>query len=261
MSIRLLFIGDIVGPAAGAWLVERLPELRATWSPDLIVANAENIAFGVARTNGPGLFGMTTELIEPLLDAGVDVITSGNHAWDTDECDTLKIHAHPHVLRPVNMPNGVPGKGSVTIEVAGEPVTIVNLATQDAVATALPPREVWMELDLPGTVIVDLHAESMIQKHVIANGLDGEVAAVLGTHTHEASLFTPILDGGTGFVPEVGMTGHSGGAQGMPGEIFRALWNGAGWNGLTTLAPGPLVLGAVVVDIEAGRTTAIQRIH
>lgn len=259
--MRLLFIGDIVGPAAGTWLIERLPVLRSTYRPDVIVANAENIAFGTERTNGPGLFGMTTDLIDPLLDAGVDVITSGNHAWDTDEADTLAVHAHPRVLRPVNMPDDVPGKGSVTIEVLGEPVTVVNLATQDAVATALPPRDVWTTLDLPGTVIVDLHAESVIQKHIIANGLDGEVAAVLGTHTHEASLFTPILQRGTAFVPEVGMTGHSGGAQGMPGDVFRALWNGEGWGGLTTLAPGPLVLGAVVLDIEAGRTTTIQRIH
>lgn len=259
--MRLLFIGDIVGPAAGAWLVERLPELRAAYRPDVIVANAENIAFGTERSNGPGLFGMTTALIEPLLDAGVDVITSGNHAWDTDEADTLEIHAHPRVLRPVNMPDDVPGKGSITIDIGGEPVTIVNLATQDAVATALPPRDIWQSLAPRGTVIVDLHAESMIQKHVVANGLDGDVAVVLGTHTHEASLFTPILQRGTGFVPEVGMTGHSGGAQGMPGDVFRSLWNGSGWNGLTELAPGPLVLGAVVVDINNRRTTAIERVH
>lgn len=260
--MRLLFVGDIVGQAAGAWLVERLPELRAAHAPDLIVANAENIAFAGGRTDGPGLFGMTIDLIEPLFAAGVDVITSGNHAWDTNPADTAAVHAHPLVVRPVNMPAGTPGRGYVTIDVRGEPVTVVNLATLDAIADALPPRDVWQTLDLPGTVIVDLHAESIIQKHIVAHGLDGEVAAVLGTHTHEPSLNLPILPRGTGFVPEVGMTGHSGGGQGMPSEIYRSLWNGGGWSGLDELAPGPLVLGAVLVDIdiEHGKTTAITRI-
>ena len=259
--MRVLFIGDIVGPAAGAWLVERLPGLRAAHQPDLIIANAENIAFLPGRTNGPGLFGMTLALIEPLLAAGVDVITSGNHAWDTSPAETAVVHAHPRVVRPVNMPAGVPGRGFVTVDVKGEPVTVVNLATPDAIAEALPLAQVWRSLDLPGTIIVDVHAESMIQKHVVAHGLDGAVAAVLGTHTHEPSLNLLLLAGGTGFVPEVGMTGPSGGGQGMPGEIYRALWAGGTWNSLTELAPGEIVLGAVLLEIENGHTTAITRLH
>src|ERR687892_93459 len=104
--MRVLFIGDIVGQEAGAWLTERLPELRRR-----------------------------------------------------------------HRL---------------------------NLVTPDAIAEAMPPREVWPELALPGTVIVDLHAESMIQKHIVANGLDGQAAAVIGTHTHEPSLWTMVLPRDTG---------------------------------------------------------------
>lgn len=139
------------------------------------------------------------------------------------------MHDQPRVPRPVNMPAHYPGKGIVTVEVAAAPVTVVNLATPDAIADALPPRQAWPALNLAGTVIVDLHAESMIEKHIVANGLDGAVAAVLGTHTHEPSLHTYILPGGTGFVPEVGMTGPLGGGQGMPGAGYRATWEaGAG---------------------------------
>lgn len=258
--MQVLFIGDIVGQDAGSWLAERLPSLRAQHRADLVIANAENIAFDAARSDGGGQFGMTVSLLEPLFEAGVDVITSGNHAWDTNPSETAAVHAHPRVVRPVNLPDGVPGRGAVTIEVKGEPVTVVNLATPDAIAEALPPSAAWAGLDLIGTVIVDLHAESMIQKHIVAHGLDGQVAAVLGTHTHEPSLRTMILPGGTGFVPEVGMTGPLGGGQGMPGEVYRRLWAGEGWRMSAALAPGPLTLGAVVLAIAGGKTVGIERV-
>lgn len=258
--MRVLFIGDIVGREAGAWVADRLPTLRREQAADLVIVNAENMSFDPHRRDGRGAFGMTLPDVERLFAAGADVITSGNHAWDTNPAETAAVHAHPRVLRPVNMPASYPGTGVVTVEAAGEPVTVVNLATPDAIADALPPRQVWGTLDLVGTALVDLHAESMIQKHVIANGLDGQVAAVIGTHTHEPSLRTLILPGGTGFVPEVGMTGPLGGSQGMPGAGYRATWETGAWQILPELAPGPLTLGAVLLVIEEGQTRSITRI-
>lgn len=258
--MRVLFVGDVVGEAAGAWLAGRLPRLREEQRVDLVIVNAENMAFDAERRDGPGNFGMTLAGVERLFAAGTDVITSGNHAWDTSPAEIEAVHGLPRVLRPVNMPPGCAGTGLVTVEVGGEPVTVVNLATPDAIAEALPPSEAWAGLDLRGTVIVDLHAESMIQKHVVAHGLDGQVAAVLGTHTHEPSLRTMILPGGTGFVPEVGMTGPLGGGQGMPGDVYRRLWAGQGWQMSPALAPGPLTLGAVVLAIEGGKTVGIERV-
>jgi metallophosphoesterase (TIGR00282 family) len=258
--MRVLFIGDIVGREAGAWVADRLPALRREHTVDLVIVNAENMAFDPARRDAPGDFGMTLPDVEKLFAAGTDVITSGNHAWDTGPAETAAVHGHPRVLRPLNMPAGTPGKGSVTLDVEGEPVTVVNLATPDAIAGALPPSEAWAALAPTGTIIVDLHAESMIQKHVVAHGLDGEVAAVIGTHTHEPSLRSVILPLGTGFVPEVGMTGPLGGGQGIPTEVFRRLWRGEGWRMSPELAPGPLTLGAVVLEINEGRTRSIERV-
>ena len=258
--MRVLFVGDVVGREAGDWVVDRLPALRAEHRVDLVIINAENMAFDPHRRDGPGDFGMTLAGVERLLAAGADVITSGNHAWDTSPAETAAVHGHPRVLRPHNMPAGCPGKGAVTIDVHGEPVTVVNLATPDAVADALPPNEAWAALAPVGTVIVDLHAESMIQKHVVAHGLDGEVAAVIGTHTHEPSLRSVILPLGTGFVPEVGMTGPLGGGQGIPSEVFRRLWRGEGWRMSAELAPGPLTLGAVLLEVEDGKTRSIERL-
>lgn len=258
--MRVLFVGDVVGEAAGAWLAGRLPALREDHRVDLIIVNAENMAFDPSRQDGPGDFGMTLAGVERLLAAGADVITSGNHAWDTNPVETAAVHAHPRVLRPLNMPGHYPGKGTVTVDVGDKPVTMVNLATPDAIADALPPSEAWAALNPTGTVIVDLHAESMIQKHIVAHGLDGEVAAVIGTHTHEPSLHAVILPRGTGFVPEVGMTGPLGGGQGIPTEVFRRLWRGEGWRMSPELAPGPLALGAVVLEIEEGKTRSIERV-
>lgn len=258
--MRVLFVGDVVGQAAGAWLAERLPRLRDEHRADLVIVNAENMAFDPDRADGRGNFGMTLAGVESLFSAGADVITSGNHAWDTSPDETAAVHRHPRVLRPLNMPDTYPGKGAVTVVLRGQEITVVNLATPDAIADATPPSAAWAELEPTGTIIVDLHAESMIQKHVIAHGLDGSVAAVLGTHTHEPSLHTTILPGGTGFVPEVGMTGPLGGGQGIPGEVYRRLWKGEGWHISPYLAPGPMTLGAVLLEIEDGRTRAIIRL-
>ena len=115
--MNVLMIGDIVGPNAVAYLVERLPGLRRDFDVDLVIANAENCAIN-APTPWTG-FGMRVELVECLLDGGVDVITSGNHGWDGPEAEA--VHRHPRVLRPHNLPAEVMGKGIVTLEVKGEP--------------------------------------------------------------------------------------------------------------------------------------------
>jgi calcineurin-like phosphoesterase len=111
-------VSDIVGPEAVAYLAGRLPGLRRTHELDLVVANAENCAL-TAPTPWTG-FGMTVELVERLLESGVDVVTSGNHGWDGPEADS--VHRHPRVLWPLNLPKDVIGKGILTLEGGGETV-------------------------------------------------------------------------------------------------------------------------------------------
>ncbi len=257
-EMNVLFIGDIVGREAAEWFVGRLPKLRREHNVDLTIANAENIAVSAASPFKG--FGMSVDLVEMLFAGGVDVITSGNHAWDGPDAE--QVHAHPRVLRPLNLPEGRPGKGLITIQVAGEPVTIVNVADKGAIPEASPLEQLWAQLDLPGTVIVDFHGESTMQKHVLACALDGKVAAVLGTHTHEPTMFLHLSPGGTALVCDVGMTGRLGGVQGIYGAFFHDVFHGADPAGLPpyTLATGPLTLGAVLLRIAEGRAREIYRL-
>lgn len=218
-GMNVLMIGDIVGPEAVAYLVERLPELRRDYNVDLVIANAENCAI-TAPTPWKG-FGMRVELVECLLDSGVDVITSGNHGWDGPEAEA--VHRHPRVLRPHNLPEGVMGKGIATLEIKGEPVSVLNLGSKTAVMpNALPMYESWLAAELRGTTIVDLHGDSAWEKMEFATAVDGRVAAVLGTHTHEPTINLHVLPGGTALVVDVGMTGPSGSPGGFPLAHFAA---------------------------------------
>jgi metallophosphoesterase (TIGR00282 family) len=258
--VIVLFVGDVVGPAAAAYVAERVPELRRELDVDLVVANAENCA--------PTGLGMTVELVELLLGSGVDVITGGNHSWDGDEAEEAL--AHPRVLRPHNLAEGVPGTGLLSLDVAGETVTVLNLADAGALATTravagkvLPSYACWVAAERKGTVIVDFHGEHVIEKQIFACAVDGEAAAVVGTHTHEPTLPVYVLPGGTGFVTDVGMTGPLGGVQGFAPRMFVEGLKRAGDHfalGIPPPATGPISLGAVLLELEAGRTTRIERL-
>ena len=257
--MNVLMIGDIVGPDAVTYLAERLPGLRRTHDVDLVVANAENCAI-TAPAPWEG-FGMTVELVERLLDGGVDVITSGNHCWDGPEAAI--VHQHPRVLRPHNFPYGVVGKGIATLELEGEPVSVLNLGSATAaMPRALPVYESWLAARIEGTVIVDFHGDSAWEKMEFATAVDGRVAAVLGTHTHEPTINLHILPGGTSLVVDVGMTGPSGSPGGFPLEHFAARMKGEDSGSLPPfeLATGPITLGAVWLRIERGKTVEIRRI-
>jgi calcineurin-like phosphoesterase len=254
--MNVLFVGDIVGPEAACWLATRLPDLRSEHGVDLVVVNAENIR--VCKENGRVTSGMTATGIQQLFDGGADVITSGNHAWDGP--DAAELLAHPRVIRPMNVPHDWGGKGSVKLEVAGEPVTIVNLADKDAIPETSPLQNAWSPDPDDGIVLVDLHAASN-SKYGFAYAHDGQVTAVLGTHTHEPTARFHFLPGGTALVVEVGMTGPSGGCGGFDTGPMMAMYRGEDWTSLPFgFATGPLVLGAVVLRIEDGKTVEINRV-
>jgi len=257
--MHVLFIGDIVGPAAATYVVERLPEIRQKYAIDLVIANAENGS--VSGPNPASGFGMSMALISLLFENGVDVITSGNHAWDSPEAQ--RVLEHSRVLRPYNLPEGRSGKGMTVVEVRNEQVTILNLADTEAILEALPIYPSWLSAPIIGTTIIDFHGGSALQKQAFAYAVDGKVAAVLGTHTHEPTLLLHQLPYGTALVTDVGMTGPSGGALGMDPQYFIAEMQGTPRSTLSpfTLAKGAMMLGAVVLRIEYGRTRAIERIQ
>jgi len=257
--MNVLVIGDLVGPDAVAYLAGRLPDLRRDHELDLVVANAENCAVtGPTPWRG---FGMTVELVERLFESGVDVVTSGNHGWDGPEAGV--VHQHPRVLRPHNVPEEAAGKGIATLEIGGDPVSVINLGSVTAaMPRALPPYESWLAAGLRGTVIVDFHGDSAWEKMEFATAVDGRVTAVLGTHTHEPTINLHVLPGGTALVVDVGMTGPSASPAGFPLEHFAAEMKGEAAASLPPfeLATGPITLGAVLLRIEGRKTLHIERI-
>lgn len=257
--MNVIFIGDIVGPEATDYVAERLPELRREHEADLVVANAENCA--VSGTYAMDSFGMTEEAVGRLFESGVDVITGGNHSWDGTEAE--RVHRHPRVLRPLNMPEGTVGKGAITLEAGGETVTVVNLASTSAIAKATPIYPAWLSAEKEGAVIVDFHGDSVIEKQAFAFAVDGEAAMVLGTHTHEPTLPLHLLPKGTALVTDVGMTGPLGGMAGIePSQLIALLVTDEDARSLPPfkLAPGPITLGAVSLRVEAGMTQEIKRL-
>ncbi len=262
--MRVLFVGDVVGEDAVAWLAGRLPELRAEHEADFVVVNAENAAVtGPSPMDG---FGLSDHTVDLLLGAGTDVLTGGNHSWDGPDAERLL--AHPRVVRPANVAEGV-GQGVLTLHSSAGTLTVVNLLSPTA---ALPgmraptPEPLWPSWRRlagrdgpPGTVVLDVHGESPWEKAAFATALDGQVAAVLGTHTHDPTLRGHILPRGTGYVTEVGMTGrlgHTGG--GFDPAHFAAALRGEDVTRLPPyrLATGPFALGAVLVTTDGDRPTA-----
>lgn len=258
--MNILFIGDLVGPAAVHYLTGRLPELRRTHAIDLVIANAENSA--------PGGAGMTVSLNTALFAYGVDVITSGNHSWDGGEAEQAL--AQDRVLRPYNLPSGVSGSGVISVQVGDEVVTVINLADSAAMNRLYTPTipadlisafTCWEGIPRQGTVIVDYHGESMNGKQAFAHFVDGQAAAVLGTHTHEPTLLLHLLANGTAFVGDVGMTGSYGGVQGFDPPLFIRRYLGhPEAEEYAKVVEAPISLAAVLLHTIAGRTTAIRRL-
>jgi 2',3'-cyclic-nucleotide 2'-phosphodiesterase len=257
--MRALFVGDVVGPRAVDWLASRLSPLRAEHDVDLVIVDAENSAADGAS--------MTVEAVERLLDAGADVITGGNHAFEGTEVDAVL--SHERVLRPLNVAPSNPGRGTLTTDVKGEAVRVVVLADRAALDVAPPaaamtiePYAAWGALPRGPTTIVEIHALSVMAKQSLAYAVDGEVAAVLGTHTHEPTLPLHLLPGGTALVTEVGMTGPRDGPQGMnPQRVVERVRSPHAAE-LPPVGPadGEIVLGAVLLEIHNGLTSSVVRL-
>ncbi|HXW57885.1 MAG TPA: YmdB family metallophosphoesterase [Solirubrobacteraceae bacterium] len=257
--MRALFVGDVVGPRAVEWLAERLPALREQHDAQLIVVDAENCA--------PDAESMTLAGVECLLAAGADVITGGNHAFDGEEVDAVL--AHERVVRPLNVGADVPGRGTLTTRAGDEEVRVVVLADSLALEVAPPrahmtlaPYDAFAALAQGPTTIVEMHALSAMAKESLAWALDGEVAAVLGTHTHVPTLDLHILPRGTALVTEVGMTGPGDGPLGMDPQPVIERVRGLPPNELSPIRPagGEIVLGAVALEVQDGLTRSLTRV-
>ena len=251
--MNVLMIGDVIGRPGREAVAALLPSLRRELSLDFVIANGENAAAGR---------GLTESTAQALFDAGIDVLTSGNHIWDNKEIIPALDQDRP-ILRPLNYPAVTPGRGVLTQ--AG--VTVINLQGRTFMPAIDCPFQAadaaLGELPDSAVVVVDMHCEATSEKQGMGRYLDGRVAAVVGTHTHVPTADAQLLPGGTAYVTDLGMVGPTDSIIGN--EIEPAIRRF-----LTAMpvrfpvAEGSMTVqfNSVVIDIDeaTGRARSISRV-
>ncbi|MEA4888347.1 MAG: TIGR00282 family metallophosphoesterase [Clostridiaceae bacterium] len=257
--MHILFIGDLVGSGGRKLLKAKLPDLKKRYQIDLCIANAENAAAGL---------GLTATLAKDIQSAGVDVMTLGNHSWARQ--DLLdSIDRIDNLIRPANGPAAWPGKGHLVWRRTACPVLVINLLgrvfmdpVDDPFAAAERLLAENAAQNQAKIIIVDFHAEATSEKNAMACYLDGRVTLVAGTHTHVQTADERILERGTAFITDVGMTGPTDGVIGMEKETSLRRF-------VSRLparyepAYGPSALCAVYIDADpvTGQAKKIERIR
>lgn len=200
---RVLAVGDVVGEPGREVCKQIIPRLRRDEEIDFVIANVENLAGGS---------GITESTTRDLFDAGVDVMTSGDHIFKKKDAEAL-LENNPRILRPANYPASVPGSGSVIVETnQGINVGVINVLGRVFLKTVNCPfesvkREVEKMKMHAAIIFVDVHAEATSEKVAIGWFLDGKVSGIFGTHTHVQTADERILPKGTAYITELGMCG------------------------------------------------------
>jgi metallophosphoesterase (TIGR00282 family) len=246
-------VGDVVGRPGRQTLAGLLPGLREELGIDLAVVQGENIAAG---------FGLTQDTVRELLDAGADVVTTGNHVWDRKEFIPLLDETEFPVIRPMNYPETAPGRGHIDLGRA----VVVNLIGRVFVGEADSPfAAVDRFLKTPAAVgrpvLVDFHAEATSEKQAMGWYLDGRVCAVVGTHTHVATADPRILPKGTAYVTDLGMVGPIDSVIGMePQDALYRFVNNVPRH--LRVAEGRCRFNSVLIDVDdaTGAAREIERI-
>jgi metallophosphoesterase (TIGR00282 family) len=246
--MRLLFLGDIVGRTGRLAVVERVPGLIRDWKLDFVAINGENAAGG---------FGITEAIYQEILDAGVDAITLGNHAWDQREA-LVFIERAPRLLRPVNYPPGTPGRGAGVYDAKnGARVLVINIMGRIFMDALDDPFAV-IERELAAcplkqgcdALLVDFHAEATSEKQSFAHFVDGRVSLVVGTHTHVPTSDERVLSGGTAYVTDIGMCGDFDSVIGMQKEEPMRRFVTRLPSSRFEAATGPATLCGIAVELD-----------
>ena len=260
--MRLLFLGDVMGRAGRAAIAERLPRLRADWRLDFVVVNGEN------ATSGAGLSAGHAKV---LLEAGADVLTLGDHAFDQKDmlqfCET-----EPRVLRPLNYSKAAPGRGARVFDApGGRKVLVAQVLGQ--VFMKRPFDDPFSAIDavlkshprggLVQASLVDVHCEATSEKMAMGHFCDGRASVVVGTHTHVPTADAAILSGGTAYLSDAGMCGDYDSVIGMDkAEPLRRFITGMGKERFAP-ALGPATISGVYVETDdaTGRATRVEMVR
>ena len=253
--MKILAIGDLVGESGLERLKKDLQNLQEAEEIDFTIVNAENVASGM---------GITTKIFNELNKLDIDVITMGNHTWG--KRDIFSFIDNPKLIRPANYSKGLPGRGYTIIEKQNRKVAVINLIgrTDMGVLSENPfycvdglLRKINADI-----IILDFHAEATAEKIAMGYYVDGKISAMFGTHTHVQTADEKILENGTGYITDIGMTGPENGVIGMDKQVALKRF-------LTSLperyklAEGNCSLNGVIfdIDVENSRTKKIYRIN
>lgn len=256
--MKILFFGDIVGKPGRDAVLGALPALQDEWSPDMVIANAENIAGG---------WGITPSIAHALLTGGIDVVTMGNHTWAKEDGAEV-IASEARVLRPMNYPPGAPGRGcglfrtprgvlvgvaSIMGRVQMEPMDDPFRAADDFIGTMRGKTDV---------LFIDFHAETTSEKVAFGWHCDSRVSAVAGTHTHVTTADERVLPGGTAYITDVGMCGVMDSVIGMDKEAVVMRFRTQLPQYRNRVAEGVGTAHGVMIDIDeaSGKARNIVRV-
>ena len=255
--MKILAVGDLIGSAGIKKLKSELPKLKEQEKIDFIIVNGENSAEGM---------GITERNFKDILEENVDVITMGNHTWGKK--DIFKFIDHPKLIRPANYPKGVVGKGYNIYTCKDKKIAVINLIGRvDINVLSENPfilaRELVQKLqNKVDMIFIDFHAEATAEKIALGHYLDGKVTAVYGTHTHVQTADEAILDNGTAYITDIGMTGPKNSVIGM--DVAASIKRFE-----TTLperykvATGECIFNGVIFDVDetTNKVKGIKRVN
>ncbi len=254
--MKVLVIGDIVGGCGIDFVQRHLSSLKKINGIDFCIANGENTAAGN---------GITKNCADSLLNAGVDVITLGNHAFNKHDVIALMQDNYP-IIRPSNYPPGTPGEGYILIDAGSYTVGVINtLGRINLKSLDCPFRSISAILNKikgkANAVIVDFHAEATSEKIAMGYFLDGKVSAVVGTHTHVQTADERVLPGKTAYITDIGMTGPSDSVIGVKKEIIVD-WFITQMHRRFEVSDNAVFLSGVIITIDenTGKAESIERL-
>ncbi|MBO4216401.1 MAG: YmdB family metallophosphoesterase [Clostridia bacterium] len=253
MRSKILAIGDVTGEEAIAALEKRLPALKKEKGIDFTVVNGENCLAG--RGNG-----IDRESYRRLIDAGADVVTTGNHvfAHPGDFLDDEKT-----LLRPLNYPDEAPGHGVCDVLANGISYRVINLIGTVSMEGGNNPFGAVNAALKPGgadVIIVDMHAEATSEKRAMGFFLDGRATVCFGTHTHVPTADAQILPNGTAYVTDVGMCGPRQSVLGLEPQLIIDRFR-TSQKAKFVMASGDIVCMGIIVTAENGKASAVERIE
>lgn len=255
--MKILFLGDVVGSPGRKMVQEYLPKLKEKYHPSLTIINGENAAAGK---------GITKKIYKQFLEWGANVITMGNHTWNKKEIFEF-IDDAKNMIRPANFPEGTPGKGMTFVNINGTEVAIINMQGRTFLPALDDPFRKMDQLiaeakKRTNLIFLDFHAETTSEKQAMGWYLDGQVSAIVGTHTHTQTADERILPNGTAYITDVGMTGPYDAILGVNREsvIKRFLTHLPVRFEVDEKGRNQLNGAIITIDTKTGKASSIERI-